>query len=116
MLFLHFFVRFYAAKKVSSYPSDRQEIIFPSILMCKGHITILLYYYLAISRIREVTTDYPLYTRDVMQITEPSRQTPRRQVRGFRLPFPSAPAVSTYIFVYPHAYIHIHRFKLLYFV
>lgn len=39
------------------------------------HITILSYYYLAISRTGELIADYPPYTRDVMQITEPSRQT-----------------------------------------
>lgn len=60
----------------------------------------------------EVIADYPLYTCDVMQITEPSQQTPRRQVRDFRLPFASAltdaPAyVSVYICI--HVYAHSQR-------
>jgi len=93
------------SQKLSSYHPRDQEIVFSSMLMHKGARNFIIYYYLVISRIGEVITDYPLYTRDVMQITELSRQTLRRQVRGFRLPFPSTPAVSTYVFVYPCIHI-----------
>lgn len=72
-------------------------------------VTILSYYYLAISR---TGASYhrlsSIYSHDVMQIIESSRQTPKRQLKGFRLPSIRAHSTCNHIHHRVHSYSLIH--------